>query len=212
MFNVGDKVVITKDGLEMYGIFSNDGTVYTIERIKVNLGENMYYLQGLSYPFNEGMIELAATPSEDADVIKDSGDRTLFSTGAVRDMHVGKGRCDLLPLDEVYKVLDYDDVIYWLSNYQDNQDTTYLKTALHMFCEKHYNDDLYDMILDVSIHFENGAKKYGEDNWRKGIPLYSYLDSGVRHYLKFMRGDKDERHDRAFVWNILCLMWGCDHV
>ena len=29
--------------------------------------------------------------------IKDSGDRTTFSTGAVRDMHEGKGRCDLLP-------------------------------------------------------------------------------------------------------------------
>lgn len=29
--------------------------------------------------------------------IKDSGDRTEFTTGAVRDMHLGKGRCDLLP-------------------------------------------------------------------------------------------------------------------
>lgn len=30
--------------------------------------------------------------------IKDSGDRTEFTTGAVRDMHEGKGRCDLLPM------------------------------------------------------------------------------------------------------------------
>lgn len=30
--------------------------------------------------------------------IKDSGDRTEFDTGAVRDMHSGKGRCDLLPM------------------------------------------------------------------------------------------------------------------
>ena len=30
-------------------------------------------------------------------VIKDSGERTDFGTGAVRDMHEGKGRCDLLP-------------------------------------------------------------------------------------------------------------------
>ena len=29
--------------------------------------------------------------------IKDSGDRTQFDTGAVRDMHTGKGRMDLLP-------------------------------------------------------------------------------------------------------------------
>lgn len=30
-------------------------------------------------------------------MIKDSGDRTEFDTGAVRDMHIGKGRMDLLP-------------------------------------------------------------------------------------------------------------------
>ena len=30
-------------------------------------------------------------------MIKDSGERTEFSTGAVRDMHTGKGRMDLLP-------------------------------------------------------------------------------------------------------------------
>lgn len=33
-----------------------------------------------------------------AAVIQDSGDRTQFSTGAVRDMHEGKGRFDLLPM------------------------------------------------------------------------------------------------------------------
>jgi hypothetical protein len=31
-------------------------------------------------------------------VIKDSGNRTAFSTGAVRDIHDGKGRFDLLPM------------------------------------------------------------------------------------------------------------------
>ena len=31
-------------------------------------------------------------------MILDSGDRTEFATGAVRDMHEGKGRCDLLPM------------------------------------------------------------------------------------------------------------------
>ena len=30
-------------------------------------------------------------------MIKDSGDRTKFETGAKRDMHAGKGRMDLLP-------------------------------------------------------------------------------------------------------------------
>ena len=30
--------------------------------------------------------------------IKDSGERTEFESGAVRDMHEGKGRGDLLPM------------------------------------------------------------------------------------------------------------------
>ena len=30
--------------------------------------------------------------------ILDSGERTVFSTGSVRDMHEGKGRFDLLPM------------------------------------------------------------------------------------------------------------------
>ena len=65
--------------------------------------------------------------------------------------------------------------------------------------------------LEVAKHFEEGAKKYGEDNWQKGIPTHCYIDSAVRHYLKWLRGDNDEPHDRAFVWNILCCIWTCIH-
>lgn len=36
--------------------------------------------------------------------IKDSGDRTEFETGAVRDMHAGKGRMDLLPWHAIMEV------------------------------------------------------------------------------------------------------------
>jgi hypothetical protein len=36
--------------------------------------------------------------------IKDSGQRTTFGTGAVRDMHTGKGRMDLLPWEAIIEV------------------------------------------------------------------------------------------------------------
>ena len=36
--------------------------------------------------------------------IKDSGDRTQFETGAVRDMHSGKGRMDLLPMSALIEL------------------------------------------------------------------------------------------------------------
>ena len=47
----------------------------------------------------------------------------------------------------------------------------------------------------------------GERNWEKGIPCHCYVDSGVRHLLKCRRGDTDERHDRAFLWNMFGLLW-----
>lgn len=37
-------------------------------------------------------------------MVKDSGQRTTFSTGAVRDMHGGKGRMDLLPWNAVMEI------------------------------------------------------------------------------------------------------------
>lgn len=36
--------------------------------------------------------------------IKDSGQRTEFESGAVRDMHAGKGRYDLLPWEAIHEV------------------------------------------------------------------------------------------------------------
>lgn len=46
----------------------------------------------------EGKFTIA-TPT-----IKDSGNRTQFETGAVRDMHEGKGRMDLLPWAAIMEV------------------------------------------------------------------------------------------------------------
>lgn len=95
-------------------------------------------------------------------MIKDSGQRTQFydkdgNELAVRDMHEGKGRMDLLPL-----------------------------TA----------------IIELSKHCEAGAAKYGEHNVDKGVPQHSLCDSAMRHLCKYMRGDKDENHLVAALWNL----------
>ena len=94
-------------------------------------------------------------------LIKDSGHRRTFESGAVRDMAEGKGRCDLLPPRG---------------------------------------------LLALAKHFENGAKKYGERNWEKGLPLNSFVDSGYRHLLLYMAGEKDEDHLVACAWNFLCAL------
>lgn len=146
---------------------------------------------------------------ETTPTIKDSGNRREFETGAVRDIQEGKGRCDLLPLDVVARFRGT--ILTDLSEYQATGNIKYLENALQRFIDKHLNKDNSTTFLEVSKHFEEGAKKYGEYNWQKGIPTHCYIDSAVRHYLKYLRGDKDEPHDRAFVWNILCCIWTCIH-
>lgn len=95
-------------------------------------------------------------------VIKDSGNRREFDSGAVRDIQEGKGRMDLLPM-----------------------------------CA----------LIRLSQHFERGSVKYGDRNWEKGIPLHSYMDSALRHIVKYMDGQTDEDHLCAAAWNLMCAMW-----
>lgn len=144
-------------------------------------------------------------------VIKDSGDRTTYSTGAVRDMHAGKGRFDLMPIDVMAHQLK-DDVLSDLAAFQNNPNNYgYLFQALHRFSKLAFESE-ETMLLETAIHFEQGALKYSPGNWKKGIPVDSYIDSAVRHYLKWRRKDDDERHDRAFVWNIMCCIWTIWHI
>lgn len=93
--------------------------------------------------------------------LPDSGKRSEFDTGAVRDAMEGKGMPSLLPI-----------------------------AALRA----------------ASKRFEDGANKYGRDNWTKGIPLSRYIDSLYRHLWQFMEGDESEDHAGAIVWNAMCLV------
>lgn len=93
--------------------------------------------------------------------IKDSGERTEFSSGAVRDMHEGKGDMASIP---------------------------------------------WEAILRLSKHYEAGAKKYDRWNFRKGIPVSSFIDSACRHLAKYQCGCDDEDHLAAAAFNVLGAM------
>jgi hypothetical protein len=90
--------------------------------------------------------------------VQDSGKRQKFGTGAIRDIQVGKGRYDLLPIYAIKR---------------------------------------------LTKHYENGAVKYGENNYLKGIPLMRYMDSALRHIFKYLEGDASEDHLTAGAWNLL---------
>lgn len=141
--------------------------------------------------------------------IKDSGSRREFESGAVRDICEGKGRCDLLPLDVIGSLMN-DSVITEIANFVFTRQTFYLSKIVKDVSGKMWKSEA-DMVLDLAKHFEEGAKKYGERNWEKGLPVHCYIDSAVRHYLKWRHGDEDEPHDRAFVWNLVCCIWTMKH-
>lgn len=147
-------------------------------------------------------------------MIKDSGERREFSTGAVRDIQEGKGRPTLMPLRVVSRLLGKqtgDYIFQSIAAFTESGETRYLYAAMLKFVAIAYNDEPETMILDAAVHFEEGAKKYGENNWQKGLPVNCYLDSAIRHYLKYRRGDTDENHSAAFVWNLMCCIWEVDY-
>jgi len=138
-------------------------------------------------------------------MLKDSGARREFESGAVRDVSEGKGRCDLLPLSIIGKRFN-DHVLTNIDMYIRHGTPAWLWEAIECFCGDR-GWDLYTGLLEASKQYEDGAKKYDERNWERGIPVHCFIDSGVRHYLKHRRGDTDEPHDRAFLWNMLGAIW-----
>lgn len=65
----------------------------------------------------------------------------------------------------------------------------------------------------VAMRFAEGSKKYGEQNWQKGIPRAQIVASAMRHLEAWRchREDHpwreiDEDHLAAAVWNLMVLM------
>lgn len=99
--------------------------------------------------------------------LPDSGARTEFKTGAVRDAMTGKGLPSMIP-----------------------------PCAIRAMAKR----------------FEDGAGKYGNMNFAKGIPLSRFQDSIVRHLLAWSEGDTSEDHGGAVLWNMAVAMWTLEEI
>lgn len=58
----------------------------------------------------------------------------------------------------------------------------------------------------LAVHYQNGAKKYAKNNWRKGQPISRFYDSAQRHLWSFAEGKTDEDHLAAVLWNVVAII------
>lgn len=112
--------------------------------------------------------------------LKDSGARTEFKTGSVRDLQVGKGRFDLIPVEPLIRVANL-------------RGGTYDYVA-------------YPGMMRVARLYEKGSIKYVARNWEKGQPFSACFNSMMRHQLKHISGWRDEDHAAAVVFNSFAIM------
>jgi hypothetical protein len=94
--------------------------------------------------------------------LPDTGTRSEFATGAVRDAMSGKGLPAQIPPEAIRR---------------------------------------------LALRFEDGASKYGVQNWMRGIPLSRYVDAIIRHTLAAAEGQDDEDHLGAVLWNAAAWIW-----
>lgn len=65
-----------------------------------------------------------------------------------------------------------------------------------------------EMLERLAGLYTRGAKLYGRDNWRLATgdeAMQRFRDSAWRHFVQYMKGDDDEDHASAIMWNIIAL-------
>ena len=65
----------------------------------------------------------------------------------------------------------------------------------------------YDLISPIALEawartYAEGAAKYGDFNWEKGMPAHDLLNHAIRHIYLFLAGDRSEEHLPHALWNV----------
>lgn len=66
----------------------------------------------------------------------------------------------------------------------------------------------YDLISPIAMEalaatYAEGAEKYSEFNWERGLPAHDLLNHTLRHIYKFLSGDRSEPHLPHAAWGIM---------
>lgn len=73
---------------------------------------------------------------------------------------------------------------------------------------KDADDTRFDLITPIGLEAvartcAEGALKYGDFNWEKGMPAHDILNHAIRHIYKFLSGDRSEPHLPHAAWGVL---------
>jgi hypothetical protein len=140
----------------------------------------------------------------------DSGKRTVFDSGAVREIDNSKGRCDIV-YNKAWSELTSDTFYAIMEDFVRTGNRNDVLMLLTKVIREVYADNYEIAYLDVAKHYAEGAEKYSERNMEKGLPFHSMCDSALRHYTKLKDGWCDEPHARAVLWNLLTLLYMIDN-
>jgi hypothetical protein len=74
----------------------------------------------------------------------------------------------------------------------------------------------HEMLTRLAGLYTRGAVKYGDNNWQladKDNPeeINRFKQSAYRHFIQWFRGDEDEDHMSAVVFNLFCYEWLTKH-
>jgi hypothetical protein len=66
----------------------------------------------------------------------------------------------------------------------------------------------YDLITPIGLEalartYAEGARKYSDLNWERGMPVHDMLNHAIRHIFMYLSGDRSEDHLPHAAWNLL---------
>lgn len=166
----------------------------------------------MTHPTPETNLQDLVKKDKDQQFItKDSGDRQQFESGMVRDTQAGKSRYDLAmdgplfwalfdttPLHEKADLVQ-EFRLWYESDGNIHQASSVIRTMAS------YEGGLFRVIDRYAALMTRGAVKYSERNWMKAdgeAEITRGKSSACRHLVQYLRGDNDEDHMAAVVFNM----------
>lgn len=69
----------------------------------------------------------------------------------------------------------------------------------------------FDLITPIGLRrlaetYNEGAKKYGDNNWKKGFPASDLMNHVINHCYLFLSGDTSEDHLAHAAWGLFTTM------